>query len=77
MNITLPAKTATKLKKTVKARERSRVIAEALELYFQREARVNLLKDLTEAYTARSEEGLADAELWDSTLKDGLDDETR
>ena len=77
MNITLPFKTAEKLKKRVKPRERSQVIAVALELYFRSAGKNKLVKELIEAYSSRANDGADDQELWDTTLLDGLDDETR
>ena len=76
INITLPAKTAEKLKKRVKPRERSQVIAEALELYFKNISKEKLVRELIEAYSYRADGKIDDHELWDSTLNDGLDDET-
>lgn len=76
MNITLPSKTAEKLKKKVKPRERSQVIADALEQYFRNSAKGKLVKELIEAYTESAKEEVEDQELWDTTLMDGLDDET-
>lgn len=76
MNITLPFKTADNLKKKVKPRERSKVIAEALDLYFKKSSRTKLIKELIEAYSVRAEERSEIQDDWDATLKDGLDDET-
>jgi metal-responsive CopG/Arc/MetJ family transcriptional regulator len=77
MNITLPAKTASLLKKRVKPRERSQVIAEALELYFRQDPRKELVRDLIEAYSQRGRDDSGDFGDWDVSVADGLDDETR
>lgn len=50
MNITLPAKVAKTLKQKAKPRERSALIAEALELYFEKQMKKNVMEDLIEAY---------------------------
>lgn len=76
MNITLPEKTADKLKKQIKPRERSQVIAEALEMYFKKSKKEKLVKDLVDAYSESAKEDLDDQALWNGTLNDGLDDET-
>lgn len=76
MNITLPAKTAAKFKKRIKPRERSQVIAEALEMYFRKEGKKKLVQELIEDYSSMAKNKFADQELWDTTLMDGLDDET-
>lgn len=77
MNISLPEKTAKKLKKQIKPRERSAIIAEALELYFKRDQSKSLIEEMIEGYLATNDE---DAELvkeLDNTLLDGLkEDET-
>ena len=50
MNITLPQKTVKQLKKVAKLRERSAVIAEALDLYFNRQKETDLVRMLIEDY---------------------------
>lgn len=74
MNITLPAKTVAKLKKKVKPRNRSAVIAQALEEFLNKSERHDLLRSMVEGYKSRAQEGSDETELWDSTLGDGLDD---
>ena len=76
MNITLPNKIAAQLKKKVKPRERSQIIAKALEDYFKKESKEVLVKELLDAYSTRAKEGFEDQDLWDTTLNDGLEDET-
>lgn len=55
MNISLPEKTAKKLRKSVKPRERSAVIAEALDLYFERVKKENLMQELISGYKASAQ----------------------
>lgn len=52
MNITLPEKTAKKLKKAFRTRERSAIIADALELYFSRKSEADLVRELIVEYQA-------------------------
>ena len=52
MNISLPEKVAKKLRKQIKPRERSAVIAEGLELYFGKLQKADLLRTLIEDYKA-------------------------
>jgi metal-responsive CopG/Arc/MetJ family transcriptional regulator len=76
LNISLPQKTVKKLKKNVKPRERSMIIAEALELYFERNQAKTVLEEMIEGYIATSEEDLRMAHEMDGTLMDGLENET-
>ncbi len=76
LNISLPQKTVKKLKKNVKPGERSMIIAEALELYFERDQSKTLLEEMIEGYIATSEEDLRMAKEMDGTLLDGLENET-
>ncbi|HRO68512.1 MAG TPA: hypothetical protein PL182_13155 [Pseudobdellovibrionaceae bacterium] len=57
MNITLPAEVVKKLKRSVKPRERSAVIAEALKMYFRRQSEADFVKQLIEDY--KSLEGMS------------------
>jgi metal-responsive CopG/Arc/MetJ family transcriptional regulator len=75
MNITLPAKTVAKLKKKVKPRNRSAVIARALEEYLDKSERNDLVRSMIEGYQSRAAEKTEEADLWNSTLTDGLDEE--
>lgn len=76
LNISLPQKTVKKLRKNVKPRERSMVIAQALELYFEHDHSKTLLEEMIEGYIATSEEDLKMSKEMDGTLMDGLQDET-
>ncbi len=75
MNISLPEKVAKKLRKSVKPRERSAVIAEALELYFAGKSQNTLIQEMIEGYKATAKEDSELAAELDSTIGDGLDDE--
>lgn len=75
LNISLPEKTAKKLRKNVKPRERSAVIAKALDLYFNRDEAKSLIAEMIEGYTANQEDDLKLAEEFSATLMDGLKDE--
>lgn len=75
LNISLPEKTAKKLRKNVKPRERSAVIAEALDQYFKRDHTKSLLEEMIEGYIATSEEDLEMAKEAEGTLMDGLKNE--
>jgi metal-responsive CopG/Arc/MetJ family transcriptional regulator len=55
MNISLPEKVAKKLRKSVKPRERSAVIAEALNQYFRQKGKENLMQELIEGYKASAQ----------------------
>jgi hypothetical protein len=55
MNISLPEKVAKKLRKQLKPRERSRAIAEGLELYFEKIQKADLLKTLIEDYKSSAD----------------------
>lgn len=55
MNISLPEKVAKKLRKTVKPRERSAVIAAALDQYFLRKGKENLMQELIDGYKASAD----------------------
>ncbi|MFP5519895.1 MAG: hypothetical protein ACLGGX_08325 [Bdellovibrionia bacterium] len=74
MNITLPEKVAKKLRRTVKPRERSSVIAEALNQYFERNSNETLMKELIEGYKASAELDSESAEWLDANLGDSLNE---
>lgn len=74
MNISLPEKVAKKLRKTVKPRERSTVIAEALNQYFERNAKESLMQELIEGYKASSELDSESSEWLDAYLGEPLDE---
>jgi len=76
LNISLPEKTAKKLRKNVKPRERSAVIAEALDQYFKRDDAKSLIDEMIEGYIANREEDLKLEEEFNKTMMDGLKDET-
>jgi metal-responsive CopG/Arc/MetJ family transcriptional regulator len=76
LNISLPEKTAKKLRKKVKPRERSAVIAEALDQYFKRDDAKSLIDEMIEGYIANREEDLKLEEEFNKTMMDGLKDET-
>ena len=75
INISLPEKTAKKLRKNVKPRERSAVIAEALDLYFKRDDAKSLIEEMIEGYIATRDEDLELAKEAEGTLMDGLENE--
>lgn len=77
LNISLPTQTAKKLRKKVKARERSAVIAEALDLYFKRDETKSLIEEMIEGYISTREEDLELANEASGTLMDGLENEAR
>lgn len=77
LNISLPTQTAKKLRKKVKARERSAVIAEALDLYFKRDETKSLIEEMIEGYISTREEDLELANEARGTLMDGLENEAR
>jgi hypothetical protein len=52
------------------------IIAEALELYFERNQAKTVLEEMIEGYIATSEEDLRMAHEMDGTLMDGLENET-
>ncbi|MBX3039204.1 MAG: hypothetical protein KF789_00680 [Bdellovibrionaceae bacterium] len=68
MNITLPLEVVKTLKRSVKPRERSAVIAEALKLYFRRQSEADFVRQLIEDYKSSSELGPEDREWLDSDL---------
>lgn len=68
MNITLPEKTAKNLRKRVKPRERSAVIAEALELYFKRQSQTEIVRKMIEDYKEANEMTPEDQEWLDADL---------
>jgi len=76
LNISLPEKTAKKLRKNVKPRERSAVIAEALDQYFKRDDTKSLIDEMIEGYIANREEDLKLEVEFNKTMMDGLKDET-
>ena len=75
MNITLPERTAKKLRKAAPARERSKVIAEALELYFQKQTKTQLVRELIEVYSARANENSPETREWLDAKLHESDDE--
>lgn len=76
LNISLPEKTAKKLRKNVKPRERSAVIAEALDLYFKRDDSKSLIEEMIEGYLATRDEDLELVKEAEGALMDGLENET-
>lgn len=76
LNISLPEKTAKKLRKNVKPRERSAVIAEALDLYFKRDDAKSLIEEMIEGYLATRDEDLELVKEAVGALMDGLENET-
>ncbi len=72
MNITLPEETVAKLNKKVKPRNRSAVIAKALEEYFNKSERQQLVRSMIEGYKTRGSN--AETDLWDAATSDGDDE---
>lgn len=74
MNISLPEKVAKKLRKSVKPRERSTVIAEALKQYFERKGTESLMQELIEGYKASADLDPESSEWLDANLGDISDE---
>ncbi len=70
MNITLPQKTVKQLKKVAKPRERSAVIAEALDLYFRRKEETGFVRQLIEDYKASNDLSAEDHEWLNADLEE-------
>ncbi len=70
INITLPAEIAEMLRNV---KNKSSYIAEAVRERFEREEKVNLIKELSEGYKVRKSEDKQLALEWDNTSGDGID----
>jgi len=69
MNITLPSEIAELLKPL---KNKSNFIAGAIKERFEREEKIQLVRELTEGYTVRKSEDKNLALEWDTTTGDGI-----
>jgi hypothetical protein len=75
LNFTLPDDVVRLLEKKARAGEKSMFVAEAIREYATKDSRKRLMEELIESYSERAKDNPKDANEWDSTLSDGLEDE--
>ncbi len=72
ISISLPSPIAKKLKSNYKPRQRSKIIAEALESYFERDFSKSLMEEMVEGYVKNRNEDFRLSKEADVTLIDGI-----
>ena len=74
INITLPDDVIEILNKKTKSGEKSSYIAEAVRVYSKLQSKRMLIREMIRGYQATESEDLEEAQVWDKTLGDNLDD---
>jgi phosphoribosyl-ATP pyrophosphohydrolase len=76
LNFTLPDDVVKILNKKAKDGEKSAFVAEAIRQHSKPKMTKKLIEELIEGYTSRAADDLKMAQEMESTLSDGIDDET-
>jgi metal-responsive CopG/Arc/MetJ family transcriptional regulator len=76
INITLPEDVVDILEKSAKNGEKSSYIAKAVRAYSKTQSKRMLIREMIEGYQATAHEDLEEADFWNDTLPDGLEDKS-